>query len=35
LTAWQCIRHNPKIGLWILWANSKTPFHHLWGDMES
>jgi hypothetical protein len=25
LSTWQCIRQNPKICVWILWANSKTP----------
>lgn len=24
LSAWECIRKNPKICLWIAWANSKT-----------
>lgn len=29
LSAWQCIRQNPKITLWAIWANSEytRPIH--------
>lgn len=29
-SAWQCIRANPKISLWTLWANSEQNFPFSW-----
>lgn len=31
-TAWQCIRANPKIALWTLWANSEYIFSFVEPD---
>lgn len=27
LSAWECIRKNPKVCFWTLWANSKHSYH--------